>query len=57
MGSLNRWQRFTAVFVGAAAGTGVYLYLKRSKETPVFTSWTTNTIVPKESKWDFNWDQ
>lgn len=57
MSNWNRLQRLTAVIVGSGTGVGVYLYLNRSKQLPVFASWTTNTVVPPEAKWDFNWDQ
>lgn len=51
-------RKFTAIAVGTTTGVGIYLYLNRIKESPiVFNSWTTNTVVPPEAKWDFNWDQ
>lgn len=57
MSNWNRLQRLTAVVVGSGAGIGIYLYLNRTKQAPVHTSWTTNTVVSPEAKWDFNWDQ
>jgi len=56
MGTWSRVQRLAAVAVGVSTGVGVYLYLNRSKANPVYNSWTTNTVVPPEAKWDFNWD-
>lgn len=53
----SRLQRLTAIAVGASSGVGIYLYLNRSQDTPVLNSWTTNTVVPPEAKWNFNWDQ
>lgn len=53
----SKLQRLTAVAVGCGTGIGVYLYLNRSREGLVYSSWTTNTVVPPEAKWDFNWDQ
>lgn len=53
----SKVRKLTAVAVGCGTGIGVYLYLNRSRETLVNNSWTTNTIVSPEAKWDFNWDQ
>lgn len=53
----SKLQRLTAIAVGCAGGVGIYLYLNRSNQTLVHTSWTTNTVVPPEAKWNFNWDQ
>lgn len=51
-------RKLAAVAIGASTGVGAYLYLNRVKESAtVFNSWTTNTVVPPEAKWDFNWDQ
>lgn len=53
----SKLQRLTAVAVGCGTGVGAYLYFQRSDGAIVYNSWTTNTIVPLEAKWDFNWDQ
>lgn len=53
----SKLQRLTAIAVGCGTGVGAYLYLIRRNETFAYTSWTTNTVVPPEAKWDFNWDQ
>lgn len=51
-------RKLAAVAIGASTGVGTYLYLNRVKDSPiVYNSWTTNTVVPPEAKWDFNWDQ
>ncbi|XP_055310953.1 serine/threonine-protein phosphatase Pgam5, mitochondrial isoform X2 [Sitodiplosis mosellana] len=52
----SKLRNFTAIAVGCGTGIGVYLYLNRNREALVYTSWTTNTVVPPEAKWDFNWD-
>lgn len=57
MGTWSRIQRLTAVAFGASVGVGAYMYLNRSQKTNVFNSWTTNTVVSPNAKWDFNWDQ
>lgn len=54
---LSKLQRLTAIAVGCGTGVGCYLYLNRKNEAVAYTSWTTNTIVSPEAKWDFNWDQ
>lgn len=53
----SKLQRLTAIAVGCGGGVAVYLYLNRRNQTAVYTSWTTNTVVPPEAKWNFNWDQ
>lgn len=53
----SKVQRLTAVAMGCGTGVGAYLYFQRSDGAIVHNSWTTNTIVPSEAKWDFNWDQ
>lgn len=57
MSSWMKLQRLTAVAIGASTGVVGYLYFNRHKDVPVFNSWTTNTTVRPEAKWDFNWDQ
>lgn len=53
----SKLRNFTAITVGGGIGVGLYLYLNRSRDALVHASWTTNTVVPPEAKWDFNWDQ
>lgn len=50
-------QKMAAIAIGSGTGIGIFLYTNRKDTTTVFNSWTTNTIVPAEAKWDFNWDQ
>lgn len=57
MSGWSKMQKLVAVAVGAAGGVAVYLSVNRQKSTHVLNSWTTNTFVPAEAKWDFNWDQ
>lgn len=53
----SRLQKLGAVAIGAAGGVAIYLTINRKQSSQVFNSWTTNTVVPLEAKWDFNWDQ
>lgn len=53
----SRMQKLAAVAVGAAGGVAVFLSINRKETTKVLNSWTTNTVVPPDAKWDFNWDQ
>lgn len=53
----SKLQRLTAVAVGCGAGIGIYLYVNRHHDSLAYTSWTSNTVVPPEAKWNFNWDQ
>ena len=53
----SKMQKLAAVAVGAAGGVATYLMVNRTQATSVMNSWTTNTIVSPEAKWDFNWDQ
>lgn len=58
--NMSYWSKvrsLTGIAIGSGVGVGIYLYLNRSHETLVSNSWTTNTIVSPEAKWDFNWDQ
>lgn len=57
MNSWPRVQKLAAVVVGSSIGVAGYLYLRKDRENFVFSSWTSNTIVRPEVKWDFNWDQ
>lgn len=50
-------QKLAAVALGAAGGVAVFLSMNRKETTNVLNSWTTNTFVPENAKWDFNWDQ
>lgn len=57
MHSWSKLQKIAALTVGSSFGVAGYLYLRKNRETFVFNSWTTNTVVRPEAKWDFNWDQ
>lgn len=57
MSYLSTLRKFTAVAVGSGVGVSIYLYSNRANQALVHNSWTTNTVVPPEAKWDFNWDQ
>lgn len=57
MTGLSKLQKLGAIVVGAAGGVAIYLTINRKQSTKVFNSWTTNTVIPIEAKWDFNWDQ
>lgn len=52
----SKLQQFTAVALGSCTGVGLYLHLHKHQKTAVFNSWTTNTVVSPEAKWDANWD-
>ncbi|KAJ6634921.1 Serine/threonine-protein phosphatase Pgam5, mitochondrial [Pseudolycoriella hygida] len=56
MTTLSRIQKLVAIAVGGAGGVAVYLYTAKRDNASVYNSWTTNTVVPDEAKWDFNWD-
>lgn len=57
MTNWSRIQKLAAIAVGGAGGVAIYLYTAQRDNTPVYTSWTTNVVVPNDAKWDFNWDQ
>lgn len=57
MSGWTKMQKLAAVAVGAAGGVAVFLSMNRHRSTQVLNSWTTNTVVPAEAVWDFNWDQ
>lgn len=59
---MSRWLQMRNVgtaTAGLVGGFAVYLSLHKKDFFihNVFTSWTTNTIVPPEARWDYNWDQ
>lgn len=62
---MSRWTRMhklTSATAGLVGGIAAYMALNRSKDTPsvmhsALASWTTNTVVPPEARWNFNWDQ
>lgn len=54
--------KLTSATAGLVGGIAAYMALNRSKDTPsvmhsALASWTTNTVVPPEARWNFNWDQ
>lgn len=57
MAAWTNLQKVAATAIGAAGGIAVFLYSNRKDTHTVLNSWTTNTFVPPEAKWDFNWDQ
>lgn len=55
----HKFQRLSAIAVGAAGGVFTYLYVISSdKDRHVFNSWTNSTtfILNQCAKWDSNWD-
>lgn len=56
LGTWTPLQKFTAMVVGAASGTTFYVYKTSKNERRVYNSWTTNTSVSADGKWDYNWD-
>lgn len=57
MTAWSRIQKLVAIAVGATGGVAIYLYTAKKENVPVLNSWTTNVVVPKDAKWNFNWDQ
>lgn len=53
--------KLTTATAGLVGGVAAYLALNRNQHQfalqNVLTSWTTNTVVPPEARWDYNWDQ
>lgn len=57
MAGWSKTRSLASVAAGAVGGVAVYFAMNWQRSKTVSNSWTTNTVVPPEAKWDTNWDQ